>query len=519
MATRGKYKALSISTKVAILEDVAKGHSRREIAEKYGVTKSTLATFIANKDKILESQDKENFDGRRKRMRTSAYPDVEEAVLEWIRDMRSRNLPLSGPIVCEKARVFAERLNVPDFICSDGWLSRFKSRHNLVFKAVCGERADVDPDVCAHWVNERLRGILSQYSPDDIFNADETALFYKMLPEKTLAFKDDPCAGGKRSKERITVMVAANMSGTEKCRLLVLGKASKPRCFKGIKSFPVDYAANSKAWMTAQLFREWIIKLDRKFASKNRRVCIVVDNCSAHCDVQGLKAVRLEFFPPNVTATMQPMDQGVIKNLKVLYRKMVLQRIIICLENGKGYDVNLLSALHMISRAWEMVKPETISNCFRKCGFVAQPLAATPAPDAGDVTDSAFEPDLTLSEEPDIQRALGDLSFGDFVEVDNNVEVCGPLTDDDILRKVSCSAEDSHSGSESESDVCIDESAQYARPSAADVEAGLNALELYLSFEDNAESAFGHINALRGMFSAARFNRRRQQAITDYFSK
>lgn len=98
--------------------------------------------------------------------------------------------------------------------------------------------------------------------------------------------------------------------------MLILGKASEPHCFEGIKTFPVDYAANSKAWMTAELFREWIVKLDRKFTSRDRRVVLSVDNFSAHVDVQGLRAVRLECLPPNVTVTMQPLDQGVIKKLE-----------------------------------------------------------------------------------------------------------------------------------------------------------------------------------------------------------
>ena len=52
-------------------------------------------------------------------------------------------------------------------------------------------------------------------------NADETGLFWKCLPDKTMSFKGDTCSGGKRSKERITVMVCASMSG-EKVSLWLL---------------------------------------------------------------------------------------------------------------------------------------------------------------------------------------------------------------------------------------------------------------------------------------------------------
>lgn len=104
-------------------------------------------------------------------------------------------------------------------------------------------------------------------------------------------------------------------------------------------------------------------------------------NSSAHVVVQELRAVRLKFLPPNVTATMQPLDQGVIKNLKVLYRKMLLQRMIICFESGKDYHITILGAMHMLARAWQLVKPETITNSFKT--FIV-PTDAMSAPDTGD---------------------------------------------------------------------------------------------------------------------------------------
>jgi hypothetical protein len=52
------------------------------------------------------------------------------------------------------------------------------------------------------------------------------------------------CSGGKYGKERITIMIGANMFGTEKLKLFVIGKAKKPRGFRGIKSLSVEYRSN-----------------------------------------------------------------------------------------------------------------------------------------------------------------------------------------------------------------------------------------------------------------------------------
>lgn len=152
-----------------------------------------------------------------------------------------------------------------------------------------GESNSVDKteENFANW-QERLKTILSTYHPDDIFNADETTNFYRALPDKTLEFKTKAFHGGKVSKERLTALVCANMSGTEKLPLLVLGKSEKPRCFKHAKTLPTEYKANKKAWMTSKFFIEWVRKLDGKMSRRGRQIALVVGNCPAHPDIKHL---------------------------------------------------------------------------------------------------------------------------------------------------------------------------------------------------------------------------------------
>jgi hypothetical protein len=58
-----------------------------------------------------------------------------------------------------------------------------------------------------------LSRILKTLNQADINNADETGLFFKMLPDKALEFRETDCHDGKINKE-ITVMIYANTSGT-----------------------------------------------------------------------------------------------------------------------------------------------------------------------------------------------------------------------------------------------------------------------------------------------------------------
>ncbi|XP_037555333.1 tigger transposable element-derived protein 4 [Dermacentor silvarum] len=320
-------KPITLAKKAEILSDVKAGKaSKTEIARKYGIAKSTLAGIIKNEARVTAAFNDGEFAPKRKKMRTAANKGLEDVLLAWIQRARSANLPVNGVVLKAKAEEVALRMNLK-FSCSDGWLDRFRKRHGLVFRSIVGESAAVDEATCNDWRLTKLKDLLREYNPRDIYNVDETAVFYQMLPQKTLALAGDSCTGGKHSKVRITVLVGANMTGTDKLKLFVIGKSKSPRCFKNIKTLPVTYTANAKAWMTRSLFEQWLRDMDRRFVKEKRRVLFLVDNCPGHGQVAGLEAIRVEFLPANTTAKLQPMDQGVISSLKRHYRRSLLQRM------------------------------------------------------------------------------------------------------------------------------------------------------------------------------------------------
>lgn len=182
-------------------------------------------------------------------------------------------------------------------------------------------------------------------------------------------------------------MVGSNAAGTEKLPLLVIGSSQKPRCFKNAR-LPVEYAANKKAWMTGNsfnlqtsfilplsgnLFEKWLKRWDKRLKIDDRKILLFLDNCSAHPNIK-LENIELKFLPPNTTAASQPMDQGIIQNLKVHYRKRLLQRRIAAIDSGKEFAFNLLDAVFLLRQAWNEVAETTLSNCFRKAGFVFNEL-------------------------------------------------------------------------------------------------------------------------------------------------
>jgi hypothetical protein len=165
-------------------------------------------------------------------------------------------------------------LKLTDFKALEGWLRHFKSRHSIKFMSVCGEGGDVNIDTVDNW-KLKLPIICDGYEPKDIYNADETWLFFKALPNKTLAEKDDICVGGKLSKERVTILFFANAVG-EKLRPLVKGKSKQPRSFYKLKhnQLPVNCRWSLKPWMTGDIFEDWLKELKNRMLCERRKILL-----------------------------------------------------------------------------------------------------------------------------------------------------------------------------------------------------------------------------------------------------
>lgn len=140
--------------------------------------------------------------------------------------------------VIEKAKWFHENLKIEEsFNASRGWLFRFKSRHGLRQLDIQGESLSGD-FTAATLLNDEFNSysFLSKLnlSPDQVYYADESGLFCKMLPLITLAAQSEKSAPGhKSSKDRLTIMTCLNATGSHKIKQTVIRKAEKPRSFKG----------------------------------------------------------------------------------------------------------------------------------------------------------------------------------------------------------------------------------------------------------------------------------------------
>jgi hypothetical protein len=96
------------------------------------------------------------------------------------------------------------------------------------------------------------------FAAQDIYNQDETGQFWRHVPQRSLA--TDKRAGRKQDKQRITVSLCCNATGTDKRELFVIGKSKRPRSFpfQPERDWGIRYRHNSMAWMMAVDFSNWV---------------------------------------------------------------------------------------------------------------------------------------------------------------------------------------------------------------------------------------------------------------------
>ncbi|KAH9371418.1 hypothetical protein HPB48_010981 [Haemaphysalis longicornis] len=205
-----KRQNLPFAVKLEIINRVERGEKKSVVAAAHKIPRSTLSTILKNKAEMRAKADKTPGTRGARRVRTVVFEDVEAVVYKWFVDVPSRNIPVSGPMIERKAKDMAFVLGREYFRVRSGWLQRFKERHQIVGRAVTGESRAVDSESVRKWVQENWPVITARYQPQDVFNADEPALFWQMLPNKTLACRDDNSHGGKVIKARVSVLLATN---------------------------------------------------------------------------------------------------------------------------------------------------------------------------------------------------------------------------------------------------------------------------------------------------------------------
>lgn len=385
-------KAITLDIKLEVLRRFEVGEKLSQIAKALGLAVSTVATIRDNKEKIkANSQIATPLRASRLTRHRSAVMETMERLLHvWLEDQSQRNVPLSVTIIQEKAKSLFDDLQrerggssqTEKFSASKGWFVRFKERHFLPHFNMDGTapgNKGVYPEV--------LRSIIEEgkYTPQQVFNVDETGLYWKRMPEGMFISVEEKAEPGfKPSKDRLMLLLGGNAAGDFKLKPLLVYHLENPRSLKGYSkpNLPVIWRSNKKAWATRSIFQEWFIYFFcpavEKYCAQNHltnKALLILDSAPCHPVNLGDLSdnVRVEYLHDSAADSVQPMGQGITSIFKAHYVKRTFEHI---LEATDGEDTatirgfwrnySIMDAVDNVAVAWEELRPATMNSVWKK---------------------------------------------------------------------------------------------------------------------------------------------------------
>src|SRR6185369_2261013 len=170
-----------------------------ELANQFGISTSQVSDILKDSDKWIKI-DPNSYQAKLKRPSIAPFTNIEEALILWIEKALECSLTITDSIIKQKGMKFAELLNNQDFSGSSGWLTNFKQRYSIREYSKHGEAQSAPLEQLPE-MRRDLQNILKEYQLNDIFNCDETGLFWKMEPTRGLSTA--PLSGTKQDKNRI----------------------------------------------------------------------------------------------------------------------------------------------------------------------------------------------------------------------------------------------------------------------------------------------------------------------------
>lgn len=391
-SAKRERKAITLDVKLEVLRRFEVGEKLSQVAKALGLAVSTVATIRDNKEKIKASSQIATplRASRLTRHRSAVMETMERLLHVWLEDQSQRNVPLSITVIQEKAKSLFDDLQreqgessqTAKFSASKGWFVRFKERHCLPhFKmsSAAPGKEDVYPEILKSIIQE------GEYTPQQVFNVDETGLYWKRMPERTFISVEEKAEPGfKSSKDRLMLLLGGNAAGDFKLKPLLVYHSENPKALEGYSkpNLPVIWRSNKKAWATRSIFHEWFTYFFcpaiEKYCAQNNltnKALLILDNAPCHpVNLSDLSDnVRVEYLHDNTADSIQPMGQGVASTFKAHYLRRTFEHILEATDGDDTAEIrefwrkySIVDAVDNIAIAWEELRPATMNSVWKK---------------------------------------------------------------------------------------------------------------------------------------------------------
>lgn len=125
--------------------------------------------------------------------------------------------------------------------------------------------------------------------------------------------------------------------------------------------------------MTTEIFNNYLKEINKKFKKENRLILLIINNATSHGKLNPLSNISILYIPPNTSALIQPLDQGIIKAMKDRYTVKLNNYVLSQLDNNNKLiykTFNVLQPILWITDIWLQLDGVIIINCWRHSGLI-----------------------------------------------------------------------------------------------------------------------------------------------------
>lgn len=379
------HRNFDVSLKLKAVE-AAEKTSKAAAARQFKVDPKRIREWCVQKDKLILMK----IDGKTKRKRMKGAgrrpmdEEMEEALFEWICEMRGRNLRVSRKMIKLKAKSLPGTRSQTGFKASNGWLRLFMKRKGLSLrrKTTVSQRttSDVVPKLVSFVGHLRSLQIQHNFGHANVYAMDETACWMDMPGSTTINASGSRTVSLKTTgheKDHFTVALSAKADGT-KLKPFVVFKGKGTRLIKDLQKIPgivVRFSGNG--WFNDDLTCEYLHSIIGSFSFQKR--LLIWDAYKCHTST----ATRLEtgrlrlhtaIIPGGCMSLIQAADVSwnapFKSHMRSCYDTWLSEPSAQQFTKGGNMKAPSRSLLcEWVKSSWEAISSETIKKSFRTCAI------------------------------------------------------------------------------------------------------------------------------------------------------
>ena len=382
----------TLKIKLAIIEEAQRCGNIRATARKYNIQPQQIRYWKKTRNSIFEAIKRNPQAKTINEGRPIKKPNVEIALLEWMKELRNKEIAINTRHVITKALSIDHKFHNGNVQALWNWIYVFLARNNLSIRRITHEgqklsghlqqmQKDVVDDINTQF---SIGGTLSDVADSLFVNMDETAIFFEPKLKTTINTKGNNtvavrCSGS--NAKRMTVCVACAYDGTKLPLFFIFKGKPGARIEKNLQNElgeGVFGCCQDKGWMDERAAKIWIEKIWKPYVSGKFASFLLLDEFKCHMQGSFVRAVNdlgteVGFIPGGYTSFLQPCDVGINKPLKKrfddLYMNWAIEKYKNLSSSDKLPTPNRKEAVKWMIESWEEITEETIKKTYRHIGY------------------------------------------------------------------------------------------------------------------------------------------------------